>query len=242
MISIQNFSKDYQSKKAVTDRNLTIENGKVIGLIGPNGAGKSTTLKAITGIITPTKGEIFIDSVSIKRQPRKAKRNIGYVPDTPDRFLGRKGYEYLAFISSVYHMDQKEGRERARDRAKELHLQDALSDRIVNYSHGRRQKIFIIGSLLSNPNNWILDEPRTGLDPQSSYEVKKIRRKRAEEGKAVLFSNHVLDVAEKVCDEVAILDKGKLCFLGTIEQLRKKENLLNSGLEDLFLHLTGGAE
>lgn len=238
MIEIKNVSKDYGQKKAVLNLTLSIEKGQVFGLLGPNGAGKTTLLKMMVGILKPTSGDILLNGHSIVQDSFQAKKTFGYVPDSPDMFLGMKGMDYLFFIASIYQVDKETALTRIENLSKRFHLYDALGELIINYSHGMRQKIFLIASLLSDPENWILDEPLTGLDPEAAFEVKKMMREFALQGKTVLFSTHVLDVAEKVCDQVGILSKGELLFSGSVEELRNKEKLNQGDLENLFLNLT----
>ena len=237
MIEIKNVSKKYSNHLAVDDLTLTIPNGKVVGLLGPNGAGKSTTLKMIAGILSIDKGNISIDGKDIFLQPDEAKENFGYVFDTPDMFLTMKGIDFLNFISSIYSIDRKEAMDYALNLAEKLDMKTDLNKYIADLSHGMRQKIFIISSLMHKPNNWILDEPLVGLDPKSAFQVKEIMRDIAKDNRTVLYSTHVLETAEKICDEVAIIDKGKLIFYGTVEDLKILENE-DVSLESLFLDLT----
>lgn len=237
MIEIKNVSKKYSNHLAVDDLTLTIPNGKVVGLLGPNGAGKSTTLKMIAGILSIDKGNISIDGKDIFLQPDEAKENFGYVFDTPDMFLTMKGIDFLNFISSIYSIDRKEAMDYALNLAEKLDMKTDLNKYIADLSHGMRQKIFIISSLMHKPNNWILDEPLVGLDPKSAFQVKEIMRDIAKDNRTVLYSTHVLETAEKICDEVAIIDKGKLIFYGTVEDLKILENE-DASLESLFLDLT----
>lgn len=238
MINLMNLSKDYGNGMIVKDITLTINDGEIFGLLGPNGAGKSTTLKMMTGILYPTKGDVSYDGESITQNAIQAKSSFGYVSDSPDMFLGFTGLDYLTFIASVYHMSQTDARKRIEELSLEFHMEKDLNETIINYSHGMRQKIFIISSLMHDPKNWILDEPMTGLDPDSAFKVKQRMRKQKEENKTVLFSTHVLDVAEKICDRIGILQKGELRFVGTMDELREKENLTQGDLEDLFLNFT----
>ena len=237
MIEIKNVSKKYSNHLAVDDLTLTIPNGKVVGILGPNGAGKSTTLKMIAGILSIDKGNISIDGKDIFLQPDEAKENFGYVFDTPDMFLTMKGIDFLNFISSIYSIDRKEATDYALNLAEKLDMKTDLNKYIADLSHGMRQKIFIISSLMHKPNNWILDEPLVGLDPKSAFQVKEIMRDIAKDNRTVLYSTHVLETAEKICDEVAIIDKGKLVFYGTVEDLKILENE-DASLESLFLDLT----
>ncbi len=238
MIELFSVTKTFKDKEAVKDLSLTLQNGEVFGLLGPNGAGKTTCIKMITGILSPTKGEIKVQSHSILSDSLEAKRHFSYVPDSPDMFLGMKGKDYLLFVATVYHIPEKEFHERVNSLTQEFQMEEALNDMIINYSHGMRQKIFIIASLLMEPDNWILDEPMTGLDPASAHKVKEHMKRLTELKKTVLFSTHVLDVAEKICDRIGIIDHGVLRFSGTMEELREKENLHQGDLEDLFLNLT----
>lgn len=238
MISIVNVSKSFGNNKAVNSLSLDIKNGEIFGLLGPNGAGKSTTLKMITGILKPDNGDVLIEGNSIVTNSIEAKMNFGFVPDSPNMFLGMTGENYLSFIASCYKIEKSKAMERAIELSKKFEIFDNLHEVIANYSHGMRQKIFICGSLLHNPNNWILDEPLTGLDPEAAFQVKNTMQEMADESKSILFSTHVLDVAERVCDRIGIIDKGQLLFVGTLEELREKQHEENTNLESLFLELT----
>lgn len=238
MIEISSVSKSFGKKKAVDSLSLKLEDGKVYGLLGPNGAGKSTTLKMLVGILSPDKGEISIDGFSIEKDPLEAKRHLAFVPDSPDIFLGMKGREYLSFLASVYEIKPEVAKERILKYSELYHMKDSLEEPLLSYSHGMRQKIHLIGALLHDPKNWILDEPMTGLDPEAAFETKKLMKAQAEQGKCVLYSTHVLDVAEKICDEVAIIKEGKLIFFGSLSELQQKEEEKNRNLESLFLEIT----
>lgn len=236
MIVLDHVSKSYGSKKAVIDLSLEIKSGEVFGLLGPNGAGKSTTLKMMTGILKLDNGDILIDGKSILKENREAKMRFGFVSDSPDIFLGMKTSEYISFIGKVYKAGEK-GMNEAYKLASQFGLADHLDEMIASYSHGMRQKILLIGSLLHDPDNWILDEPLTGLDPEAAFEIKSLMREKASEGKTVLFSTHVLDVAQKVCDRIGIISQGELKFVGTLDELRAKEEDSDGDLENLFLSL-----
>ncbi|MGG5460353.1 ABC transporter ATP-binding protein [Clostridium sp. B9] len=242
MISLKDVNKEYTAGiKAVENLNLEIKDGEIFGILGPNGAGKTTTISMITGIAEPTSGEITINNIDISKSPVEAKMQFGYVPDSPDMFLRYKGIEYLNFMGDVYEVSQEDRKSRIEDLAKRFEMENALGDKIQSYSHGMRQKIIIMGVLIHNPKVWILDEPLTGLDPKSSYLLKEMMREHADAGNTVLFSTHVLEVAEKVCDRVGIIKKGKLIFVGTLEELRE-EFKGNDSLEEMFLEITGNEE
>ena len=238
MIEIKNVSKSYvKEKKSVDSLNLEVKNGEIFGFLGPNGAGKTTTIRMITGILNIDEGDIIIDGKSIKSEPLEAKRNFGFVPDNPDMFLKLKGIEYLTFMADVYDIPQDERKEKIEDLTKRFEIYNELNNQIQSYSHGMRQKIVICGALLSEPKNWILDEPMTGLDPKSSFDLKEMMREHAGSGKTVFFSTHVLEVAEKLCDRVGIINKGKLVFVGTFDEMKQKFKE-NASLEELFLEIT----
>lgn len=243
MLEIRNISKTYgkAGKKAVDNLSLELQNGEVFGLLGPNGAGKTTTLKMITGILAPDEGDVIIEGHSIRNDDLAAKKQFAFVPDDPNTFLRLKGIEYLRFIGDIYEVPKEEREERITHLAGEFELTDSLGDRISSYSHGMRQKIILLGALLQNPPVWILDEPMTGLDPKSSFRLKEMMKEHTAAGKIVLFSTHVLDVAEKVCDRIGIIDEGKLLFLGTVEEMRSRFSE-DSSLEQMFLEMTGDLE
>ncbi len=238
MITIKNVTKSYDKKnKIIENLNLEIQDGEIFGFLGPNGAGKSTTIKMITGILDIDEGEILINNNSIKTNPIEAKKCFGYVPDSPDMFLRLKGIEYLNFMADMYDISLEERKKRIEKLTNLFEINDVLNNKIQSYSHGMRQKIVIIGSLLHNPQNWIIDEPMTGLDPKSTYELKQIMKSITEQNHAVFFSTHILDVAEKLCDRIAIINKGKILFVGTIEEMRE-ELKENKSLEELYMEIT----
>ena len=238
MIEIQNVSKSYiKGKKSIDDLSLEIKDGEIFGFLGPNGAGKTTTIKMITGIINPDEGDNLIDEKTITKEPLEEKREFGFVPDSPDMFLKLKGIEYLNFLADVYEIPNEKRKERIELLTKKFEIYDNLNSEIQSYSHGMRQKIVICGVLLNNPRNWILDEPMTGLDPKSSHDLKEMMREHSKNGNTVFFSTHVLEVAEKLCDRVGIINKGKLVFVGTFEEMKNKFKE-NKSLEDLFLEIT----
>ena len=225
MIEIKHVTKTFGTKKAVDDLDLTIPTGEIIGFIGPNGAGKTTTIKMMTGVLNPDEGDILINGKSIQKEPLEAKRQFGLVPDSPDMFLRLKGIEYLNFMGDIYEVDTQVRQQRIEALAETFEMKEALNDKILSYSHGMRQKIIIMGVLINEPEVWILDEPMTGLDPQSSFRLKQMMKEHAAKGKTVFFSTHVLEVAEK------------LIYFGTLEDLRAQHGE-NQSLEELFLEVT----
>lgn len=239
MIKINNVSKEYEKGgvKAVDSLTWEVEDGKITGFIGPNGAGKSTTLKMITGVIFPTQGSITINGIDISAQPIEAKRQFAFVSDTPDNFLKLKGIEYLNFVADIYGVSSHDRKERITTLAERFEMTNALNKTITDLSHGMRQKIMLMGALIHMPPVWILDEPLVGLDPNSAHILKEMMKEHAAKGNTVLFSTHVLEVAEKLCDKIAIINKGKLVYSGTLEHLKEKYSGEDS-LENIFLEVT----
>jgi len=239
MIKIENISKSYKKgSKVIENINLEIKDGEIFGFIGQNGAGKTTTIKMMTGILEIDEGDIFIDGKSISKNPMEAKKNIGLVPDSPDMFLKFTGIEYLNFIADCYDVGKEERIQRIEKLAKDFQIYNELENKIESYSHGMRQKIVIIGVLLHNPKNWILDEPITGLDPKSSFDLKKLMKEHASSGNTVFFSTHILEIAEKLCDRIAIISQGKIVYVGTLDELKEKYGDKKS-LEEIFLSIIG---
>jgi len=242
MIEIKNVTKVYGGKvKAVDNLSLTLNPGEIFGFLGPNGAGKTTTIKMLTGITDPDGGEILVNGIDLSKDPIRYKNQFGFVPDSPDIFLRLKGIEYLNFMGDIYQVDSSLRKERIESLAKRFDMENALNDFISSYSHGMRQKIILMGALIHDPSLWILDEPMTGLDPKSSFYLKEMMREHADKGNVVFFSTHVLEVAEKVCDRVGIINKGKLMFCGTMNELRAMVSE-NEGLEQIFLEMTNDEE
>ncbi len=239
MIEIVNVSKTYGGRvKAVDDISLTVESGCIYGFLGPNGAGKTTTIKLITGIIQPDSGTIRVDGRDTKTDALGAKMNIGFVPDDPNIFLRLKGIEYLAFMADIYGVSSRDRKPVIDEMAKRFEMTNALGDKIQSYSHGMRQKIVIMGALIHQPKVWILDEPMTGLDPKSAFELKTMMREHVDKGNTVFFSTHVLEVAEKVCDKVAVIGSGHILYAGGIEEMKKSGH---ASLEKMFLEMTQNA-
>ena len=237
LIQVQHFTKKFGEKTVVRDISFTARDGAITGFIGHNGAGKSTTIKAITGVIRPTEGTILINGVDIVKDPLNAKRQFGYVSDSPDHFLRLTGLEYLHFMADIYDAPTDGRAEFIESYAKRFGIYDALNSSILSYSHGMRQKIMIMGALIHDPSVWILDEPMTGLDPQSAFELKQMMREHVEKGNSVFFSTHVLEVAEKLCDEICIIKSGELLYSGTLDDL-KATHKSQASLENIFLELT----
>ncbi len=239
MIEIVNVSKTYGGRlKAVDDISLTVESGCIYGFLGPNGAGKTTTIKLVTGIIQPDCGTIRVDGHDTKTDALGAKLSIGFVPDDPNIFLRLKGIEYLAFMADIYGVSSAARKKVIGEMAERFEMTSALGDKIQSYSHGMRQKIVIMGALQHQPKVWILDEPMTGLDPKSAYELKTMMREHADKGNTVFFSTHVLEVAEKVCDKVAVIGAGRILYAGGIEDMKKSGH---ASLEKMFLEMTQNA-
>lgn len=241
MFEIKNVSKSYNKNgdKAVSNLNLTVNNGEIFGFLGPNGAGKTTTIRMMTGIFQSDEGEILLDGISLKERPIAAKRTFAFVPDNPETFSRLKAVEYLNFICDVYKVPVEVRKERINQFCEKFGLSEVLNNRIASFSHGMKQKLYLIASLVTDPQNWILDEPMVGLDPEAAFIVKELMRERAAAGKTVFFSTHVMEVAEKLCDRIGIIKKGELLFVGTMDELREQHGDGNLSLEDIFLKLIG---
>lgn len=237
MITIHDVTKKFSDFKAVDHIDLTIPDGGIIGFIGPNGAGKTTTIKMMTGILDIDEGSIELNGIDISKHPIEAKKQFGFVSDDPDVFLRLKGIEYLNFMADIYGVEGQDRKERINYLVKEFEMEKALNDKIISYSHGMRQKIVVMGVLICNPRIWILDEPMTGLDPKSSYKLKQMMKEHANKGNTVFFSTHVLEVAEKLCDKVAIINHGKILYFGTLEDLKSQYGD-NDSLEEIFMKVT----
>ena len=234
MLNIEHLTKAYGEKKAVDDLNLHIVPGEIYGFIGHNGAGKTTTLKSVAGILQFDEGEITIDGISIKENPLECKRRFAYIPDNPDLYDYMTGIKYLNFIADIFGVGAGERQERIRKYADAFELTADLAQPIAAYSHGMKQKLAIISAWLHEPKLILMDEPFVGLDPKASHLLKKMMREVCDEGGAIFFSTHVLEVAEKLCDKVAIIKSGRLIRSGTMEEVKGDESL-----EDVFLELEG---
>lgn len=231
MIEIKNFSKSYvKGVKAVDDLSLTIEDGDLCAFVGLNGAGKSTTIKALMGILPFEEGEILVDGNNIKSNPVEIKKMMAYVPDNPEVYAFMKGIDYIKFILSIYGVPFNEGEMEAF--AKELEIYNALGDLVSSYSHGMKQKIVLLAAFLHHPKILVLDEPFVGLDPKATHILKEKMKEYTQAGNTIFFSTHVLEVAEKLCNKVAIIKQGKLVASGAMEEVIKDHSL-----EDVFLEI-----
>lgn len=232
MLTIEHLTKTYGEKKAVDDLTLHIAPGEIYGFIGHNGAGKTTTLKSIIGILEFDEGEIKVDGISVKSDPIAAKKIIAYIPDNPDLYDFMTGLQYLNFVSDIYGVGAEEREERIRQLAETFEIAGDLAQPLSSYSHGMKQKLAIIAAWIHEPKLIIMDEPFVGLDPIASHTLKEMMRKVCDEGGAIFFSTHVLDVAEKLCDKVAIIKAGKLVKAGTMDEIKG-----DASLETVFLEL-----
>lgn len=232
MLRIEHLTKKYGDNVAVSDLSLHIAPGEIYGFIGHNGAGKTTTLKSAVGILKFEEGEIYIDGTSIKKDPLECKAKIAYIPDNPDIYDYMTGEKYLNFIADVFRVDKAERDAKIKKYADMFELTPALPDAVSSYSHGMKQKLVVISALIHSPKLIIMDEPFVGLDPMSAHLLKEIMREHCNGGGAIFFSTHVLEVAEKLCDKVAIIKDGKLIRSGTMEEVKG-----DSSLEDVFLEL-----
>ena len=240
MIEFQNVSKTYGATQALKDLNLSIQEGQIVGLIGHNGAGKSTTIKSLVSVINPTAGKILVDGLDLASHRLRIKQKIGYVADSPDLFLRLTAQEFWDLVAASYGLNSQDYEKRLVDLLGLFDFADHRYEVIETFSHGMRQKVFVIGALLSDPDIWVLDEPMTGLDPQAAFDLKQLMRAHAGKGKTVLFSTHVLEVAEQLCDRLAILKKGELIFYGTLAELKAEHP--DQSLEAIYLNLAGRKE
>lgn len=242
MLELKNLTKYYDKRKvaAVSNISLKVNKGEIFGFLGPNGAGKSTTIKMIAGIIEPTMGQILIDGIDIQKDPINYKKKFGYVPDNPDVYERLTAMEYLEFIADIYDVSAQDRQDRIQKYSTMFDIQNALNDRIKSFSHGMRQKLVLTGALIHNPDLWILDEPMVGLDPMSAHSLKEEMREHCKQGNTVFFSTHVLEVAEKLCDRVAIISHGVIVATGTVDELKEQAKSGNSTLEDVFIDIVGG--
>ena len=232
MLQIENLTKLYGNYKAVDNLSLHIQPGEIYGFIGHNGAGKTTTLKSVAGILTYDQGEIYINGISAKQNPINVKKIMAYIPDNPDIYDFMTGVQYLNFIADIYGVSQKDREDRILKYGDMFELTDKLSDPVDSYSHGMQQKLAVMSALIHDPKLILMDEPFVGLDPMAAHLLKTTMRDICDNGGAIFFSTHVLEVAEKLCDKVAIIKNGKLIKSGTMEEVRGDDSL-----EDVFLEL-----
>ncbi|MBR7060165.1 MAG: ABC transporter ATP-binding protein [Eubacterium sp.] len=233
MLEIKNYSKSYSGdKKAADNVNLTVESGDIYGFIGHNGAGKSTTIRAVVGVLDFTEGEIFIDGHSVKTEPIECKKVTAYIPDNPDLYENLTGIQYLNFIADVFSIDSETREKLIKKYGDMFEITDSLGDLINSYSHGMKQKVAVISALIHSPKLLVLDEPFVGLDPKASFTLKQIMNEMCREGGAVFFSTHVLDVAEKLCNKIAIIKEGRIVSSGSLEELTN-----GNSLEETFLEM-----
>ena len=241
LIETDQLVKRYGDKTAVDDVSFAVYAGEVFGFLGPNGAGKTTTIKMIVGLLQPTSGTVKVASYDVQTQPLQAKAACGYVPDIPNLYPKLSGRELLRFVGDLYEMDRQQVERRIAELLKLFDLEEAGNDSIDSYSHGMQQKTALAAALMHDPKVLVLDEPTVGLDPRSARLIKDILRQMAERGAAVFLSTHILEIAERMCDRIGIIDKGRLIAVGSMAELRSLGQGETS-LEDIFLSLTGGAE
>lgn len=234
MLRIENLTKTYGEKRAVDNLSLDIAPGEIYGFIGHNGAGKTTTLKAVVGILQFDKGEVFIKGESIRKNPLACKQKIAYIPDNPDLYEFMTGIKFLNFIADIFGVPEEKRQERIRKYADLFEMTENLAQPIASYSHGMKQKLAIISAWIHEPKLIIMDEPFVGLDPKAAHILKQMMREICDEGGAIFFSTHVLEVAEKLCDKVAIIRKGQLIQSGTMQEVKGDDSL-----EEVFLELEG---
>lgn len=240
LLVLEGVSKTYRggTKPAVDGLNLEVHAGEIFGFLGPNGAGKTTTIKMVVGLLQPDRGRILVNGCDVMREPVRAKSQIGYVPDNPDLYDRLTGLEYLNLLADIFGLSQEERRRRIGELLEMFELSGAVTDIIQSYSHGMKQKLALTGALLHDPPLFILDEPMVGLDPRSSHLFKQLMRDHCDRGNTVFFSTHILEVAERLCDRVGIIHKGRLIACGTVDELRAQRNQADQTLEDIFLELT----
>jgi len=239
MLKLEQVSKTYgnKSEKAVDNISFQVYPGEIFGFVGPNGAGKTTTIKMIVSLLAPNSGKIIINGIDNQENILEAKKQFSYVPDNPELFEKIKGIEYLKFMADVYEVPVAARQQLIEKYLDVFEIKEVVNDPIGSYSHGMKQKLALVGALIHDPQLFVLDEPMVGLDPKASFELKKIMREHCDRGRSVFFSTHVLDVAEKICDRIAIIKKGKIIEVGTMAEIREKAGSQES-LENIFLELT----
>jgi len=242
LIAVRNLGKRYGDRVAVKDVSFDVRGGEVFGFLGPNGAGKTTTLKMIVGLLQPTSGAVRVAGHDLATEPMAAKAASGYVPDTPNLYAKLSARELLRFVADLYGLDRGPAARRIDELLRMFDLAAAADDTIDSYSHGMQQKTSLAAALMHDPQVLVLDEPTVGLDPKSARLIKDILRQMADRGAAVMLSTHILEIAERMCDRVGIIDRGELIAVGTMDELRARDSSGQASLEDIFLSLTGGAE
>jgi len=242
LIETRNLVKRYGDKVAVDNVSFDVYAGEVFGFLGPNGAGKTTTIKMIVGLLQPTSGTVKVAGYDVQSQSRLAKASSGYVPDTPNLYAKLTGRELLRFVSDLYDLNRHQATRRMDELLRMFELASAADDTIDSYSHGMQQKTSLAAALMHDPRVLVLDEPTVGLDPRSARLIKDILGQLAERGAAVMLSTHILEIAERMCNRIGIIDKGRLIAVGTMDELRTLDKTGQTSLEDIFLSLTGGAE
>jgi ABC-2 type transport system ATP-binding protein len=242
LIEARELTKRYGDKVAVNSVSFDVYGGEVFGFLGPNGAGKTTTLKMIVGLLQPTSGSVHVAGYDVQTQSRLAKASCGYVPDTPNLYAKLTGRELLRFVGDLYDLDRTQALRRADELLRMFDLTNAENDTVDSYSHGMQQKASLASALMHDPRVLILDEPTVGLDPKSARLIKDILRQLADRGAAVMLSTHILEIAERMCDRIGIINKGQLVAVGTMDELRMLDKTGQTSLEDIFLSLTGGVE
>ncbi len=242
LIETRNLVKQYGDKVAVNNVSFDVFGGEVFGFLGPNGAGKTTTIKMIVGLLQPTSGSIKVAGYDIQTQSMLAKASAGYVPDTPNLYAKLTGSELLRFVGDLYSMDRGQVAHRIDELLRMFDLSAVGDETVDSYSHGMQQKASLAAALMHDPKVLVLDEPTVGLDPKSARLIKDILRQLADRGAAVMLSTHILEIAERMCDRIGIINKGQLIAVGTMDELRTLDKTGQASLEDIFLGLTGGAE
>jgi ABC-2 type transport system ATP-binding protein len=242
LIETRSLVKRYGDKIAVDNVSLQVQGGEVFGFLGPNGAGKTTTIKMIVGLLQPTSGTVHVAGVDVQAQPLIAKASCGYVPDTPNLYAKLTARELLRFVGDLYNLDRRQVAQRTEELLRVLDLTAAADDTVDSYSHGMQQKASLASALMHDPRVLVLDEPTVGLDPKSARLIKDLLRQMADRGAAVFLSTHILEIAERMCDRIGIINKGQLVAVGTMTELRSLGKAGEVSLEDIFLALTGGAE
>ncbi len=237
MVRLSNVTKKFGSKVAVDQVTLELKPGEIFGFLGPNGAGKTTTIKMIVGILAQDQGEIIVDGIDVRKNPDEAKKRLCFIPDNPDLYETMTGKQYLNFIADAYELKSADRKERILRYADDFEITGVLNDAISSYSHGMRQKLCLIGALIVDPYLFILDEPMVGLDPRAAFKLKQLMRAHCDVGKIVFFSTHVMEVAERLCDRIAIINHGKIVAAGTLEEIRSAAQE-EASLEQIFLELT----